>query len=76
MDRSWFALSEGLLMRKAIKFNQQRDLYKDATPEVAGNAIDTFKYYGVAREFMHDRYFFLVCELEIECSFVVCTNRL
>lgn len=30
-------------MRKVIKFNQ-RNLCKDATPEVAANAINTFEY--------------------------------
>jgi len=40
------------------RFNQQRNLFRDDTAEVAGNAIDTFEY-GVVLEFMHDRFFFL-----------------
>lgn len=59
MDRSWSAMSEGLLMRRDIKFNQQRNLCRNDIAKVAGNAIDTLEY-GVVRGFMHDRYFFLV----------------
>lgn len=52
-------MSEGLLMRRDIKFNQQRNLCRNDIAKVAGNAIDTLEY-GVVRGFMHDRYFFLV----------------